>query len=74
MTAWLLRIGLAPVAMCLPWLIPAWQKKWTMASALAACWLAGWACTLWLWAGPGFITVLTVGLFATWATKLKVSE
>lgn len=74
MTAWLLRVGLAPVALLLPWLIPSLQKNWKMACSLAACWLAGWACTLWFWAGPGFVMVLTIGLVATWLTQLSVSK
>lgn len=74
MTAWLLRLTLAPVAVCLPWLIPAWQRQWRLATSLGACWLMGWSCTLLLWAGPGFIMILLVGLIAAWATKLEVAQ
>lgn len=70
MKKWFCAVALAPVSLLLPWLLPAWQGHRRLAASLLFAWLTGWALMLGLWAGPGFLLLLAMGLCGAYLTRI----
>lgn len=62
----------APVVFIFPWLPFTLRRQWTP----SAVWLTLWLVSLWvtieLWAGPGVIALLTLGVASTISTKFRL--
>lgn len=72
MNALLTQLLLPPVVVVCPWLMPALRRQWTRCGVLAALWGIGIGMTLFAWAGPGFLLLLALGLFALTTTRVSV--
>jgi len=70
MKKWFWAVALAPVSLLLPWLLPAWQGHRRLAGGLLVGWIAGWGVMLGIWAGPGFLLLLAVGLCSAFLTRI----
>lgn len=74
MKSLVLQLLLPPVAFMFPWLIPAVQGNRIRFAILLALWTAGLVVMTRIWAGPGLIMLVSLGLFALITTRVRISS
>lgn len=74
MRAFLMQLALPPLVVAAPWAPSAWQRNWTQFTWWLVAWLMAWALTLFLWAGPGFLCLLAMGLYSAFTTKINLPD
>lgn len=72
MKQWLLYLIAAPVVFLLPWLPSAISKNWLACATWAVAWLVSVWVTTELWAGPGLLALLSLGIAATIHTRWRL--
>lgn len=72
MIRWLLYLFAAPVVFVLPWLPSAIEKQWLAFFLWSAAWLGALWVTTELWAGPGLLGLMSLGIAATIHTRWRL--
>lgn len=68
----LMQLLLPPLAVAVPWLLPAAGRDWPRFWVNLCIWALGWCVTKFLWAGPGLILLLCLGFFSAMTTRIKI--
>jgi hypothetical protein len=55
-----------------PWLPCAAKGEWLSFSVVLMIWALGWCTTLLLWAGPGFILLVTLGIMSVARARFSI--
>lgn len=74
MKALLLQLLLPPVVIATPWLLPGLRQQWLKFGAIFLLWVLGWCLTLFVWAGPGVILLMSLGLFSAFTTRIRITN
>jgi hypothetical protein len=70
--ALLLQLLLPPLVFIAPWLPCAAKGEWLSFSVVLMIWALGWCTTLLLWAGPGFILLVTLGIMSVARARFSI--
>jgi hypothetical protein len=57
----LIQLFAPPVIWVMPWLLPAYQKRWISFMCISALWVMSLLIAITLWFGPGVIGLVVLG-------------
>ena len=68
----LLVLLLPPFVLLLPWTVPLWRGRRSLALAMLGLWLAGWAIVVFVALGPGLALLALLGIGQLLATNIEL--